>query len=207
MLLYPLTTGALCTGEKGVGKKGKPLHYKGSVFHRVIPNFMIQGGDPESKLATRSSRLGSGGPGYTVPQEIRTDNLHFKGALAAARQGDAANPERASSGSQFYLVQGRSFSEKELLQVQARVNQDIQSGKNKFGYPEGEIFEYSAESIARYSTEGGTPFLDNQYTVFGYVISGLDIVDSIAAVQTAAGDRPVKEERMSMELMPNRSHL
>ena len=127
--------------------------------------------------------------------------MHFKGALAAARQGDGANPKRASSGSQFYLVQGRSFSEKELLQVQARVNQDIQRGKKEFGYEQGGAFEYSAESIARYSTEGGTPFLDNQYTVFGYVISGLDIVDSIAAVQTAAGDRPVKEERMSMELI------
>ncbi|HAW72824.1 MAG TPA: peptidylprolyl isomerase [Flavobacteriales bacterium] len=175
--------------------------YDSLQFHRVIKDFMIQGGDPESKLATRSSRLGSGGPGYTVPQEIRTDNLHFKGALAAARQGDGANPKRASSGSQFYLVQGRSFSEKELMQVQARVNQDIQSGKKEFGYEQGGAFEYSAESIARYSTEGGTPFLDNQYTVFGYVISGLDIVDSIAAVQTAAGDRPVKEERMSMELI------
>ena len=98
--------------------------YDSLQFHRVIKDFMIQGGDPESKLATRSSRLGSGGPGYTVPQEIRTDHLHFKGALAAARQGDGANPKRASSGSQFYLVHGRSFSEKELLQVQARVNQD-----------------------------------------------------------------------------------
>ncbi|MDA0303414.1 MAG: peptidylprolyl isomerase [Bacteroidetes bacterium] len=175
--------------------------YDSLQFHRIIKDFMIQGGDPESKLASRSDRLGSGGPGYTVPQEIRSDHLHFKGALAAARQGDQANPKRASSGSQFYLVQGRSFSESELMGLQARVNQDRLTGKNDFGYEEGESFTYSPEAIARYSTEGGTPFLDNQYTVFGYVISGLNIVDSIAAVKTAAGDRPVAEERMTMEMI------
>jgi len=175
--------------------------YDSLQFHRVIKGFMIQGGDPESKLAPITSRLGSGGPGYTVPQEIRSDNLHFKGALAAARQGDQANPKRASSGSQFYLVHGRSFTESELTGLQARVNQDRQSGKNKFGYNEGEVFEYSEEDIARYASEGGAPFLDNQYTVFGHVVSGLEIIDAIAAVETAAGDRPVKEERMSMEMI------
>ena len=175
--------------------------YDSLQFHRVIKDFMIQGGDPESKMAAPNARLGSGGPGYTIPQEIRSDQLHFKGALAAARQGDQANPKRASSGSQFYLVQGRSFSEAELLGLQARVNQDRKSGKNKLGYDEGQTFTYTPEDIARYATFGGTPFLDNQYTVFGYVVSGLDIVDSIAGVQTAPGDRPVVEERMSMELI------
>ena len=175
--------------------------YDSLQFHRVIKGFMVQGGDPDSKSASMTTRLGSGGPGYTIPQEIRPDHLHFKGALAAARQGDQVNPERASSGSQFYFVQGRSFAEAELLGLQARLNRDRTSGKNEFGYSEGEAFEYSPEAIVRYAEEGGTPFLDNQYTVFGQVIEGLDIIDSIASVQTAAGDRPIEEQRMSMEMM------
>ena len=175
--------------------------YDSLQFHRVIKGFMVQGGDPDSKSASMTTRLGSGGPGYTIPQEIRPDHLHFKGALAAARQGDQVNPERASSGSQFYFVQGRSFAEAELLGLQARLNRDRTSGKNELGYSEGEAFEYSPEAIVRYAEEGGTPFLDNQYTVFGQVIEGLDIIDSIASVQTAAGDRPIEEQRMSMEMM------
>lgn len=167
--------------------------YDSLLFHRVIGEFMIQGGDPVSRTASLSTPLGNGGPGYQVPAEITTDLLHFKGALAAARQGDAVNPERKSSGSQFYLVQGRTFSKEELLNIEAR----------NFGpgVDAGEPFKYSDEAIERYMTEGGTPFLDNNYTVFGYVVEGLDIIDSVAAVPTSAGNRPRSDVRMAMEVI------
>lgn len=167
--------------------------YDSLLFHRVIGEFMIQGGDPVSRTASLSTPLGNGGPGYQVPAEITTDLLHFKGALAAARQGDAVNPERKSSGSQFYLVQGRTFSKEELLTIETR----------NFGpgVDAGEPFKYSDEAIERYMTEGGTPFLDNNYTVFGYVVEGLDIIDSVAAVPTGAGNRPRSDVRMVMEVI------
>lgn len=167
--------------------------YDSLLFHRVINEFMIQGGDPGSRTASRSTPLGSGGPGYQIPAEITTDLLHFKGALAAARQGDAMNPERKSSGSQFYLVHGRPFSKTEILTIEAR----------NFG-PEvdaGEPFKYSEAAIERYMTDGGTPFLDNNYTVFGYVVEGLDVIDSVAAVRTGAGNRPLDDVHMSMEVI------
>ena len=167
--------------------------YDSLLFHRVINEFMIQGGDPVSRTASLSTPLGSGGPGYQVPAEITTDLLHYKGALAAARQGDAVNPERKSSGSQFYLVHGRTFSKVELLNIEAR----------NFGpgVDAGEPFKYPDAAIERYMTDGGTPFLDNNYTVFGYVVDGLDIIDSVAAVPTAAGNRPRTDVRMAMEVI------
>ncbi len=167
--------------------------YDSLLFHRVISQFMIQGGDPNSRGASLGTPLGMGGPGYQIPAEIRTDHLHFKGALAAARQGDAGNPERKSSGSQFYLVQGRPFSKQELLNIEAR------NFPKEFG--EAEAFKYTDEDIERYMADGGVPFLDNMYTVFGQVIEGLDVIDSIAAVQTAAGDRPKKNVTMAIELI------
>lgn len=121
--------------------------YDGLLFHRVIKNFMIQGGDPESKNAPAGKRLGSGGPGYTIPAEILPQFKHKKGALAAARLGDQMNPKRESSGSQFYIVQN-------------------------------------------------APHLDGQYTVFGEVIEGLEIIDKIANVKTAPGDRPVEDVKI-----------
>jgi peptidyl-prolyl cis-trans isomerase B (cyclophilin B) len=169
--------------------------YDSLLFHRVIKGFMVQGGDPNSRGANLSQRLGMGGPGYTVPAEIRTDHLHFKGALSAARQGDQANPQRASSGSQFYLVHGRKFNEAELLNIEARASRANEQ------FNENEKFQYTEEDIRRYVEEGGAPFLDNQYTVFGQVISGLDIIDSIAAVQTGAGDRPMQDVAMTMEVI------
>lgn len=167
--------------------------YDSLLFHRVINEFMIQGGDPASRTASLSTPLGSGGPGYQIPAEITTDLLHYKGALAAARQGDAVNPERKSSGSQFYLVHGRTFSKVELLNIEAR----------NFGpgVDAGEPFKYPDAAIERYMTGGGTPFLDNNYTVFGYVVDGLDIIDSVAAVPTAAGNRPRTDVRMAMEVI------
>ena len=134
--------------------------YDDLLFHRVIQGFMVQGGDPDSKNAPEKKALGTGGPGYTVPAEFNPNLFHKKGALAAARQGDAVNPEKASSGSQFYIVQGKPVAEKDLLRVQ-------RSKQQKSGNFD---FEYSEEQIATYSTLGGTPHLDMDYTVFGEVI-------------------------------------
>jgi cyclophilin family peptidyl-prolyl cis-trans isomerase len=175
--------------------------YDSLVFHRVIREFMVQGGDPQSKGADPNARLGSGGPGYTVEAEIRPDLLHVKGALAAARQGDNVNPERRSSGSQFYLVQGRQFSENELSGIEGRIASFAQEYGNGLANVENGQFVYSEEAREAYKTLGGTPFLDMQYTVFGYVVEGLDIVDSIAEVPTdrRRGDRPVEDVVMSMK--------
>lgn len=154
-------------------------YYDDLLFHRVIKGFMVQGGDPKSKGASASTRLGGGGPGYTTPAEIGA--YHFKGALSAARTGDAGNPEKKSSGSQFYVVQGKKSSAAEL---------------SNFAKSKG--ITYSPEDIARYTEFGGTPFLDNEYTVFGEVVDGLDVIDKIAAVKTAPGDRPVEDVKMKI---------
>lgn len=175
--------------------------YDGLIFHRVIREFMVQGGDPQSRGADANARLGSGGPGYTVEAEIRSDHLHVKGALSAARQGDNVNPERRSSGSQFYLVQGRPFSDTEMDGIEGRIANFALEYGNGLANVENGQFVYSEEARETYKTLGGTPFLDMQYTVFGYVIEGLDIVDSIAAVPTdrRRGDRPLEDVVMSMK--------
>ena len=156
--------------------------YDDLLFHRIISGFMIQGGDPNSKNASPTARLGGGGPGYQIPAEIGA--YHFKGTLAAARTGDGVNPQRKSSGSQFYIVQGRSISESNLRQIEQSQN-----------------IKYSEEDITRYINQGGTPMLDNQYTVFGEVVEGLDVIDKIAAVQTGPGDRPVKDVKMKIRIV------
>lgn len=175
--------------------------YDSLIFHRVIREFMVQGGDPQSKGAEANARLGSGGPGYTVEAEIRPDLLHFKGALSAARQGDNVNPERRSSGSQFYLVQGRPFSDNEMSGIEGRIANFSMEYGNGLANVENGQFVYSDEAREMYKTVGGTPFLDMQYTVFGYVVEGLDIIDSIAAVPTdrRRGDRPLEDVVMSMK--------
>lgn len=155
--------------------------YDDLLFHRVINGFMIQGGDPNSKNAAPNAPLGAGGPGYQVPAEIK--NFHFKGTLAAARTGDQVNPEKKSSGSQFYIVQGTPQTESTL---------------RSFAQQRG--ITYSDEDIQRYTTAGGTPQLDNEYTVFGEVVEGLDVIDKIAAVQTGRGDRPVQDVKMKIKL-------
>jgi cyclophilin family peptidyl-prolyl cis-trans isomerase len=149
------------------------------LFHRVIDGFMIQAGDPNSRGAAPGERLGSGGPGYTVVAEIQDGLFHQKGALSAARQGDQVNPEKRSSGSQFYIVQGRRWSEQEL---------DMMANNR------GSAF--SEEQIEKYTNVGGTPHLDNEYTVFGQVIAGLDVIDKIATVRTGPGDRPVEDVKI-----------
>jgi cyclophilin family peptidyl-prolyl cis-trans isomerase len=153
--------------------------YDGVLFHRVIKDFMIQGGDPQSKNAPAGQMLGSGDVGYTVPAEFNPNLFHKKGALSAARQGDQVNPEKRSSGCQFYLVQGRKWSDAEL---------------NSFESQRGSKF--SPEQREAYKTLGGTPHLDGGYTVYGEVIEGLDIIDLIAAVKTAPGDRPVQDVKI-----------
>jgi peptidyl-prolyl cis-trans isomerase B (cyclophilin B) len=170
-------------------------YYDSLLFHRVISGFMIQGGDPNSKAAPAGARLGNGGPGYTVPAEFNPHLLHYKGALAAARQGDQVNPERNSSGSQFYLVQGSTMGAAQVQSMENRINAGRMADQ-----PE---FHYSEEQLARYAEVGGTPFLDQQYTVFGQVVEGLDVIDSIAGVETARGDRPLEDIRMFMEILKN----
>ncbi|MDR2010181.1 MAG: peptidylprolyl isomerase [Bacteroidales bacterium] len=153
--------------------------YNDLLFHRVIKNFMIQGGDPESKNAPAGKALGMGGPGYTIPAEIKPNHFHKKGTLAAARQGDQQNPKRESSGSQFYIVQGQKYTDLQLD------NMEKQIGK-----------KFTKEQRDAYVEAGGTPHLDDQYTVFGEITEGLSIVDKIAAVETSRGDRPVEDVKI-----------
>ncbi len=160
-------------------------HYLDStLFHRVISGFMVQGGDPASIRATARQPLGNGGPGYTVPAEINGALFHKKGALAAARQGDAQNPERRSSGGQFYIVHGKTFTDKQLDSVEkARLQ-----GRT-----------ISAERREYYKTIGGTPQLDGSYTVFGEVVSGQEVVDKIATTPVSTGqdaNRPLADMRI-----------
>ena len=155
-----------------------------TLFHRVINQFMIQGGDPDSKHAIEGSLLGNGGPSYTIPAEFRKGIYHKKGALAAAREGDQINPTKASSGSQFYIVQGKVFTVEEL---------------NMFAQRMGKTF--TAEQIKTYTTLGGTPHLDDNYTVFGEVIKGLDVIDKIASVATDNNNRPLQNIPMTVKLV------
>lgn len=163
--------------------------YNGLLFHRCIPNFMAQGGDPNSKGAPLSQQLGMGGPGYTVPAEFNPNLLHKKGALSAARQGDQVNPTRSSSGSQFYIVQGTPLTDMQLNQVEAYV------GRKTPG------FKYTEAQRETYRKIGGTAQLDMDYTVFGEVIEGLNVLDSILAQPTMQGDRPKEDIIMNMEVV------
>lgn len=146
-------------------------YYDGTLFHRVVQGFMIQGGDPDSKKATPESLLGNGGPGYTLKPEFK--EVHTRGALAAARLGDNMNPDKESSGCQFFIVQGGPVSEGMLVLEETNKN-----------------FKYTAAQREKYLKDGGVPFLDQNYTVFGEVISGMDVVDKIAAVERGVADRP-----------------
>ena len=206
-------------------KLAKEGYYNGTLFHRVIKNFMIQGGDPDSKGAAAGIQLGTGGPGYTVPAEfVYPQYFHKKGALAAARQSDQVNPEKKSSGSQFYIVTGEVYSagkltqlEKQLEQrmlqsifdslvvenrdkiLQLRRNRDqagiaaIQEQLQKDTYAKAKEMgkpKFTDAQREAYTTIGGTPFLDNDYTVFGEVEEGMDVIDAIQNVATGVGDRP-----------------
>lgn len=211
-----------------------------TLFHRVISNFMIQGGDVTSKNATPEAMLGNGDVGYTLPAEIKPAFFHKKGALAAARQGDNVNPQKASSGCQFYIVQGNKFAPSDLDAMENRHNMQLKQGlfqqiimrpendalKNRFianqqnqnqdtlavlnkiaeELTNAEAaklvpFKYSEEQRKVYSEIGGTPHLDGEYTVFGEVIEGLDVIDKIAAVEKGSNDRPKQDLRMFCKIV------
>ncbi|MFZ4635112.1 MAG: peptidylprolyl isomerase, partial [Saprospiraceae bacterium] len=151
------------------------------LFHRVIRGFMIQGGDPNSRNAAPNQALGMGGPSYQIPAEFVDSLVHVKGAIAAARTN---NPKKESSGSQFYIVQGSPVNENSLRQMELMKN-----------------FQYSPEQRELYIKMGGTPQLDRDYTVFGQIIEGLDIIDKIAAVETGSADRPKKDVKMKIRVI------
>jgi cyclophilin family peptidyl-prolyl cis-trans isomerase len=153
--------------------------YEDLLFHRVIKGFMVQAGDPNSKNAAEGKKLGSGGPNYKIPAEINEKNVHVKGAIAAARQGDAVNPKKESSGSQFYIVHGKPLNSSQI---------------ESFEFQKG--IKYSDEDKQILLTEGGTPTLDQEYTVFGRVIKGLDIIDKIAESKTDSSDRPINDVKI-----------
>lgn len=159
-------------------------YYNDLLFHRVISNFMIQGGDPNSRDAKPGAALGFGGPSYLVPAEFVDSLAHVKGAIAAARTGGPSNPEKKSSGSQFYIVQGGPVSDETLTQIETMKH-----------------FHYTPEQRAAYKDLGGTPHLDRDYTVFGHIIKGLDVIDKIAAVEKDGSDRPKKDVKMKVRVI------
>lgn len=217
----------------------KEGYYNGTLFHRVIKDFMVQGGDPDSKGAPKGKSLGTGGPGYTVPAEIKPDLFHKRGALAAARQGDQVNPQRNSSGSQFYIVWGQVYSEGQLKQLSRQMEMmlkqqifdtlaaarrseifQLRKDRNHAGIQElqdklveeteaqfkamkesGVQAGLSDEQTKLYTTVGGTPHLDGQYTVFGEVEQGLDVVEKIQNSATGASDRPLEDIVMEMTVI------
>ncbi|HEV8080994.1 MAG TPA: peptidylprolyl isomerase [Chitinophagaceae bacterium] len=167
----------------------KQHYFDDVLFHRVIKNFMIQGGDPNSKNAKPLIQLGNGGPGYTIPAEFDTSLFHKKGVLAAAREGDNANPKKASSGSQFYIVQGKKFTDAGLDSVET-----FRLKGRKLPIAHRDV----------YKTIGGTPHLDMNYTVFGEVESGLEVVDKIAAAVRDTNNRPLNDIKMKMRILRKR---
>ncbi len=209
--------------------------YDDLLFHRVIEDFMIQGGDPESRNAAPDAGLGSGGPGYTIPAEIVPTHYHKKGALAAARQSDNVNPRKESSGSQFYIVTGNVFTEGQLAALARQMMQykeqqlfnalaserrseimQMRRDKDQAGLaalqeelvaqvkaqmPKSATEFFSEEQRQTYTTVGGAPHLDGEYTVFGEVVEGFDVLDKIQAVATRAGDRPEKDIKMRVKVL------
>ncbi|MEN0047930.1 MAG: peptidylprolyl isomerase [Bacteroidota bacterium] len=155
--------------------------YDSLLFHRVMENFMIQGGDPTSKNAIAGKPIGTGGPGYQIDAEISQDHTHVRGALAAARMPDNVNPKKKSSGSQFYIVHGREVKENMLTTVEKRNG-----------------IKYTEEQKKAYFEEGGYPFLDGDYTVFGRVIEGMDVVDQIVKVEKDGRNRPTTDIEMEI---------
>ena len=212
-------------------KLAKDGTYNGTLFHRVIKDFMVQAGDPESKNAPKGKMLGSGDVGYTVPAEfVYPKYFHKKGALSAARQGDEVNPKKESSGCQFYIVTGKVFNDSTLLNMEQQKNQNkvteafnalaqkhmkeiykmrkandqdglyalqdtlfIQAEAEAAKQPD---FHFTPEQIKAYTTVGGTPHLDGEYTVFGDVVEGMDIVDKIQQVKTDRSDRPEEDVKI-----------
>ena len=216
-------------------KLAKEGYYDGTIFHRVIKDFMIQGGDPDSKNPASNGRYGTGGPDYTIEAEIKPELIHKRGALAAARQGDEVNPERRSSGSQFYIVWGQQYKASQMgqldkqMRMQAELhifNELVQQNRKRImdlrrNRDQEGLMDLQNDLVAQthaiaeqrgvkglsevqkgvYSTVGGTPHLDGQYTVFGEVEEGLDIVGKIQAVATHPGDRPKEDIFMNVTVL------
>ena len=218
----------------------KEKYYDGTLFHRVIHEFMIQGGDPDSRKASQGQVLGEGGPGYDIPAEFNPALIHKKGVIAAAREGDEVNPQKASSGSQFYIVQGKAYTNPELTQLEQKINQrnlmkffdqflqkrenatyrakltEYRTKNDSISYMklvneiqpmvESEFaktkpFKFTDQQRKVYTTVGGTPFLDGNYTVFGEVIKGLEVLDKIAAVKTDGNNRPAEDIKMTVTIL------
>lgn len=215
--------------------------YDSLLFHRVINNFMIQGGDPDSKQAIDTFLLGNGDVGYWIPAEINQKISHKKGVIAAAREGDDVNPKKESSGCQFYIVMGKKYDSIALKKAEIRVNRDVviktnylvgfggkspalkanyirlfTQGKNDSlnllvkqltdsvsirEYYKSKRYVFNEKQKSTYATLGGTPHLDNNYTVFGEVIEGLEIIDKIAGVKTDKNDRPKENIRMKISVI------
>lgn len=165
-------------------KLAKSGYLNQSLFHRVIPGFMIQGGDPDSKNALPNVELGNGGPGYTIPAEFNSKFFHKKGALAAARMPDGLNPKKESSGSQFYIVEGKVQSAERLALEEKKLE-----------------VTFSDKQKQAYSTLGGTPHLDGSYTVFGQVIEGIDVVSKIAKAKRDQRNRPLTDIVMKVKII------
>lgn len=207
--------------------------YEGTLFHRVIKNFMIQAGDPDSKNADQGQMLGSGDVGYTLPAEfVYPKYFHKKGSLSAARMGDQVNPDKESSGCQFYIVTGNVYSEDDIISMEAQKNnkdakmsaifqklagkhrteiEKMQKANDRDGLmklqeklikeAEKDVdkipnIKFTPEQIEAYTTVGGTPHLDNEYTVFGEVVEGMDVVDKIQEVKTNGQDRPQEDVKI-----------
>lgn len=204
--------------------------YDGVLFHRVINEFMVQTGDPASKTATKGQMLGSSDHGEEIPAEFVYPKLfHKRGAIAAARTGDNVNPEKKSSGSQFYIVTGKKYNEQELIQMEKSIqnrqkqsvfqdlcseNRDeiirLRKERNSAGLSElqdklikqtedtvkSNLFHFTPEQKTEYTVNGGTPFLDGSYTVYGEVVSGMEVVDSLQAVKTDSNDRPLEDVKI-----------
>lgn len=216
-------------------KLAKEGFYDGTLFHRVIKDFMVQGGDPDSKDAPKGKQLGCGDAGYTLPAEFNPALFHKRGALSAARQGDQVNPERRSSGCQFYIVWGKTYKEGQMDQLARQSQmQALQSVFNDLALQHREdiirmrksrdnaglmalqdqleaeanaiviekgLGRISAEQKEAYTTIGGTPFLDGQYTVFGEVETGLEVVGKIQEVATDGNDRPLEDLKMNVTVL------
>ena len=205
--------------------------YEGTLFHRVIKDFMIQAGDPDSKNAPKGKMLGAGDVGYTIPAEfVYPKFFHKKGALSAARQGDNVNPKKESSGCQFYIVTGKVYNDSTLLSMESQMNENkinvifntlaqkhmkeiykmrkandengLYDLQEKLFAEAQEIaakqpeFHFTPEQIEAYTTVGGTPHLDGEYTVFGEVVEGMDVVDKIQQVKTDRSDRPEEDVKI-----------
>lgn len=213
-------------------------YYDSLLFHRIIRDFMIQGGDPDSKHADSLAFLGNGGPDYTIPAEIRKDHIHVKGALCAARIGDEMNPNKESSGSQFYIVQGRKYTRPEIENLMNSRNfqrkqkifndyvskdssiskklSELQQTKGKEAILkylselqptidklyESKEYLYTSDQVLSYTEKGGAPHLDNEYTVFGRLVSGMDVLDKISTVYTnPQTNRPIIDLRMNISIV------